>query len=389
MSTSSLDFSHIDIVDNHAHALTKSQPRDPVEFRQNFTEAHSPVLARRHVPFAVQYRWALRQLAALLETEATEEAILQRRREMGFDRYARHLADDANLAWLLLDLGYPPPAEACSPEEMEQLLGVRVGKILRIETLLQELIPENKQMAGLLEIFDKALATARADGYVALKSIAAYRTGLAIEQASDDDAEQALSAIVETLTIEPFRLTSKPLIDYFVLRALRFAARHALPIQFHTGYGDPDLDLRLSNPLHLRDVFEDASLSSAPIVLLHESFPFTAEAAYLAAVYPNAYLDVAFSLPPLDRGELLRVLRMALGAAPASKIMVSSDGTRIPEHYWLGATRARHCLSQVMEALVTDSVLGEADAGELGAMVLRDNAVRLYGLGESPAAASA
>ena len=48
------------------------------------------------------------------------------------------------------------------------------------------------------------------------------------------------------------RLSSKPVIDYFVVRALRFAAPRAWPLQFHTGYGDPDLDLRLANPLHLR-----------------------------------------------------------------------------------------------------------------------------------------
>ncbi len=384
MSTSSLDFSHIGIVDNHAHALTKSQPHDAILFRRNFTEAHSPLLAQRHVSFAVQYRWALRQLAAMLETEATEEAILRRRQEMGFEHYARYLAGDANLAWLLLDVGYPFGGDAYLPAEMEKLMGVRVGTIVRIETLLQVLIPTQSQIADLVRAFDAALAAAHDGGCVALKSVAAYRTGLSIEDVSDSDAEKAFSHIVRTLKRRPFRLISKPLIDYFVLRALRFAAQRSLPVQFHTGYGDPDLDLRLSNPLHLRDVFEDASLSSAPIVLLHASYPFTAEAAYLAAVYPNAYLDVAFSLPPLGRGELVRILHIALGAAPASKIMVSSDGTHIPEHYWLGAVRARQCLSQVMEALAEDDVLGEVDAAELGAMVLRHNAVRLYGLRESP-----
>jgi len=368
------------MVDNHAHALTRSQPSDPLAFRSHFSEAHSPLLAQEFVPSAVHYRWALRQLAAVLDTEPMEEAILSRRQEWGFERYARTLGEAANLSWILLDGGYPPPDKAYAPEEMAELLGVRVGRIMRIETLLQDLIPGYGRMEDLVTAFDAALEGAYRDGSVGLKSVAAYRTGLAIEPVSDEAAEAALSQIRRALADGPLRLSSKPVIDYFVVRALRFAAPRAWPLQFHTGYGDPDLDLRLANPLHLRPLFEDAALAGAPIVLLHESYPFTAEAAYLAAVYPNAYVDVAFSLPPVDRHELVRALHAALGAAPAGKILVSSDGTRIPEHYWLGAYRARECLTSVMSELVNTGVLAESDALELGTMLLRDNAVRLYRL---------
>ena len=367
------------MVDNHAHALARRQPDDPVAFRAHFSEAHDPSLAREHLPSSVQYRWALRQLAALLGLPPEEEALLACRRAQPFPAYARRLADAAHLAWLLLDEGYPPPDAAYSSAEMEGLLGVRVGRMLRLETLLERLIPRHDSFTDLLSAFDAALDEAIRGGYVAFKSIAAYRTGLAIAPVTEAEADTALRAVRAGLG-DTFRLASKPIIDFFVWHALAHAARHALPVQFHTGYGDPDLDLRLANPLHLRPLFEDPSLSGAPIVLLHESFPFTAEAAFLAAVYPNAYVDLAFALPPLARGRLEEATRVALGVAPAGKIMCSSDGILIPELYWLGASRARLCLSTVLGEMIAAGELDEPEALTLAQLVLHDNAVRVYRL---------
>ncbi|MBV9280930.1 MAG: amidohydrolase family protein [Chloroflexi bacterium] len=381
MSTSRLDLRRLSVVDNHAHALTRRQPESDVELRAHFTEAHAPQLAREHVGSAVYYRWALRQLAGLLGVEPSEGAILRRRGEMGLAAYARHLAEEARITWLLLDEGFPPREEAFSSAEMEQMLGVRVGRILRLEALEQSLILQHATFREVVAGFDAALAGALQEGFVALKSIAAYRTGLQIEPVSDEEAERAFGPVRREAIIQgTLRLASKPLIDHFVLRALRFAAAHSVPVQFHTGYGDPDLDLRLANPLHLRPLFEEKELSPAPIVLLHGSYPFTAEAAYLAAAYPNAYLDLAFSLPPLARLELRRMAQIAFGVAPAGKIMCSSDGTRIPEHYWLGAMRARQCLADVLGAMVDGDELSEDDARELAGMALHDNAVRVYRL---------
>lgn len=367
------------MVDNHAHAMARRQPDDLPSFRANFTEARDPALARDHVGSSVQYRWAVRQLASALGVPPDDEAILAHRRAADFPTYARRLVRTAHLSRLLLDEGYPPPELAYSSSEMERMLGVPVGRILRIETLLEQLITRHKTLAEVVSAFDQTLDDAVHAGYVALKSIAAYRTGLMIERVPESEVNGAFRAVRSEVGAM-FRLVSKPLVDFFVVRALRFAAQHALPMQFHTGYGDPDLDLRLSNPLHLRALFEDRELSGAPIVLLHESFPFTAEAAYLAAAYPNAYVDVAFSLPPLDRGLLCQALRTVLGAAPATKVMCSSDGILIPEHYWLGAARARLCLSDVLSEMIDAGALDSTEALTIAQMALQDNATRIYHL---------
>lgn len=369
------------VVDNHAHPLTRVQPQDPAAFRRAFSEAHDPSLAQRHVPWTVYYQWALHDLGDVLGVEPTEEAVLLRRAQEPFDDYAHSLVQDAGIAWLLLDEGFPPPEDVYPSARMEEMLGIRIGRILRLEVLVADLIAQHASFTDVVDAFDLRVAGARGDGYIALKSIAAYRTGLAIEPVAAREAEEAFGpARREAEGRGSLRLASKPLIDFFVLRALHHAAAAEMPVQFHTGYGDPDLDLRLANPLHLRPIFEDPTLAAAPVVLLHESYPYTAEAAYLAVSYPNAYLDIAYTLPPLDRLELLRVTGIALGAAPASKILVSSDGVGIPEGYWLGAVRARDVVGRVLGAMIEAEEISSGVAEEMGRMILHDNAVRLYRL---------
>lgn len=376
-----MDLGSIPFVDNHAHPLTRKQPVDPVQFRSHFTEAHSPLLARDHVASAVYYRWTLRQLGGALQCEPNEEAVLRQRNERTFDAYAGWLCRSANIGALLLDEGYPPSVEAYSASEVRTLTGVRVERMLRMETLAEELIVRHSAWAAVVGAFDDVVSRARACGYVALKSIAAYRTGLRIEVVENRSAERAFHALRHDYAATGMlRLSSKPVIDFLVWRAMGHAAAQSMPVQFHTGYGDPDLDLRLANPLHLRPLFEERAFQAAPIVLLHESYPYTAEAGYLAAAYPNAYVDLAFSLPPLSRSAFRRVVETALAAAPATKVMCSSDGTSIPEHYWLGAIRARNALSDVLDAMVEGDELSHEDAVEIAHMILHQNATRIYGL---------
>lgn len=47
--------------------------------------------------------------------------------------------------------------------------------------------------------------------------------------------------------------------------------------------------MRLSNPLHLRNLLEDKRFAKCRIVLLHASYPFSKEASFLSSVYPQVY----------------------------------------------------------------------------------------------------
>jgi predicted TIM-barrel fold metal-dependent hydrolase len=119
-----------------------------------------------------------------------------------------------------------------------------------------------------------------------------------------------------------------------------------------------------------------------PIVLLHGCWPYFREGAYLAAVYGNAHLDLSYAIPFLSVAELTSMTRAALGAAPVSKLMYSSDGARVPELHWLGALDGRRVIGAVLGELVADGDLTEGEARAAGERILRGNARRLYGLGQ-------
>jgi predicted TIM-barrel fold metal-dependent hydrolase len=176
------------------------------------------------------------------------------------------------------------------------------------------------------------------------------------------------------------RLASKPLNDYLLLRALEIANRHALPVQFHTGFGDADLDLLAANPLHLRPLLEDGAFRRVTFVLLHASYPYTRELGYLAAMYPHVYADFGLAIPQLA-AEIPTVLRQLLGLTPASKILYSSDASQIPELFWLAARWGRRGLGLVLDELVTCGALTDEEAFTTARQILGENALRVYGLG--------
>src|SRR5207244_3599452 len=79
------------------------------------------------------------------------------------------------------------------------------------------------------------------------------------------------------------RLASRAFNNWLLLAALEVAAVRRWPVQLHTGFGDPDLDLRQANPLLLRPLLEDFHFREVPLVLLHAAYPYTREAGYLAS----------------------------------------------------------------------------------------------------------
>ena len=52
--------------------------------------------------------------------------------------------------------------------------------------------------------------------------------------------------------------------------------------------------------------------------------------------------------------------------------MVSSDGVGIPEHYWLGAVRARDIIGQVLTEMLEADELDGTAAQTMGRMILHD-----------------
>jgi predicted TIM-barrel fold metal-dependent hydrolase len=379
--SSDLDLDAVPILDQHCHSLLRdgSVAAGAAAYARFFTESGDPRMHAQHVPETIFYRWAIRELATILDCAPTTEAVLAARGGMPADTLARRLLGEAHIAALLVDHGYRTD-ETYAPAELAARLPCRIVPVLRLETLAQALIVAHETFDAMIDAYSASVERARADGFVALKSIIAYRTGLAAQPTVRSAAAAAFGPVKERARRDGrVRLAAKPLNDYLLLRALEIAERQAMPVQIHTGFGDADLDLRDANPLHLRPLLESGHYANVPLVLLHASYPYVRELGYLAAMYTNVYADVGLAIPHLA-AEIPTLLRQLLGLAPSTKIVYSSDASQIPELFWLAARWGRRGLGTVLDELIALGALDEGEALAVGRGVLGENAAAIYGL---------
>jgi hypothetical protein len=375
-----MDLAAVPILDQHCHALRRDGTvADAAAYAAFFTESGDLVMHARHVPETVFFRWAIRELAGVLGCAPTAEAVLAARIGLSPEALARRLLDEANIAALLVDHGYLTD-ETWTPAELAARVPCRVLPILRLETLAQALIVRHETFDAMVDAYSALVERARTDGFVGLKSIIAYRTGLAVQPTSHGDAATAFGPVRERARRDGrVRLATKPLNDYLLLRALEIAERQALPVQIHTGFGDADLDLREANPLHLRPLLESGRYRNVPFVLLHASYPYVSELGYLSAIYANVYADIGLAVPHLA-AEIPVMLRQLLSLAPSTKVVYSSDASQIPELFWLAARWGRRGLGTVLDELITIGALDDEEALAVGRRVLGSNAAGIYGL---------
>ena len=98
---------------------------------------------------------------------------------------------------------------------------------------------------------------------------------------------------------------------------------HHNAVQFHTGLGDNDITVTRSSPSHLQPIIK--AYPNTTFILLHASYPFTREAAYLTSVYKNVYLDFGEIFPILSGDGQRETIRQVLELCPTNKMMWSSE----------------------------------------------------------------
>jgi hypothetical protein len=373
-----LDLDAIPIVDNHCHSLLRLQPPDDQGFRIHLTESTFTEIAREHVPTSVFYQLTIRELGTLLDCDPTAEAVHTVRRALGVERLTRKIVERANFKTWLIDTGYGGDT-TYSLDELRALADVRVEEVLRLEPLIERLILESTSFDGFLEAYRAAIGDLRARGIVGMKSVIAYRTGLHVAEVARDDAAAAFATVHEQGRREGrLRIESKPLLDHLIVIAVEESARQRVPMQFHTGLGDPDLDLTLVDPAALRLLFSDR-FRAAPLVLLHTGYPYVRSLAYLAAMFPNVYADMGEAIL-FAAGEATQIYRELLGLAPASKLLFSTDASLVPELYWVGARVGRRALGRVLEEHIADGAIDERVALDWAERILWRNSEAVYGL---------
>jgi predicted TIM-barrel fold metal-dependent hydrolase len=213
----------------------------------------------------------------------------------------------------------------------------------------------------------------RAATAAGLKSIAAYRVGLELagERPSPREVEAAAG---RWLAGGGTRLADEVLHRFLVFTGLDLG----LPVQFHVGYGDSDVDLHRCDPLHLTGLLRATRDRGVPILLLH-NYPFHRNAAYLAQVFEHVFVDVGLAThnagfrAPAILAELLEL-------APFGKVLFSTDAFGLAELYHLGTALFRQGLSDFVRAALDADAMSEVDAVRLCASVGHENAKRIYRL---------
>lgn len=362
-------------VDHHCHPLLR-WPLDltPFGLRAVFTEAADPTMIREHVPCTAAYRGALACLAGALGCAATEEAILEVRAGRDPGTYANALLERSGTGVLLLDHGFGG-GDAFTVAEHHREVTLPQHEIVRLETLGEDLAAGVDDPQEWFQAVRAALQAAVEDGACAVKTIAAYRSGLRLRRHSPEDVAREFSLFRAAV---PPRLTGKALCHTLVFEAAACCRVLDVPLQVHCGLGDPDEDLALASPLGLRPLFEDPGLRGLNVVLLH-CYPYHREAAYLSAMYLGVFMDLSLAIP-LAAADGARALKEALGLCPWSKLLYATDASRLPELYFVAATRQREALAAALSDLVTAGFLSRDEGVEAGRRVLAGNATALYRL---------
>ena len=309
-----------------------------------------------------------------LEPHTDADTYLMRRQVLGHEEVARRMLAAAGIDTLLVDTGFLP-GEICTPAEVAALAGpgVRSHEILRLETTAQDLLAAGTPIGELLTAVGQRLTESEAVG---AKSIAAYRCGLDLP----GERPRELDVMVALNALRPDDSGAYRIADPTVIAALAWTAIDArLPLQFHVGYGDNDVDLLRCDPLHLTPFLRATQSQSVPVLLLH-NYPFHRHAAYLAQVFDHVFMDVGLAVH--NTGALSRrVIEETLELVPFTKLLHSSDAFGLPELYLLGSLLFRRGLDGVLADLVDRDELSDADARRIGAQVAGENARRAYGLG--------
>ncbi|KAG5243295.1 protein fluG [Salix suchowensis] len=365
----------VGLVDAHAHNIVALN--SSFAFINAFTEA-TGAAALSFAPHSLSFKRNVRETAELYGCENSLKGVEEYRRSAGLESSSLKCFEAARISAILIDDGLK--LDTKHDIEWHKSLAPFVGRILRIETFAEEIldseIPDGWTLDKFTEAFVRNLRSV-ADKIVGLKSIAAYRSGLEINtNVATKDAEEGLSEVLRGGN--PTRIVNKSFIDYIFTLSLEVALSFDLPLQIHTGFGDKDLDLRLSNPLHLRMLLEDERFSKCRIVLLHASYPFSKEASYLASVYPQVYLDFGLAVPKLSVQGMISSVKELLELAPVKKVMFSTDGYAFPETYFLGAKKARECLFSVLRDACIDGDLTLAEAVEAAKDIFALNATMFY-----------
>lgn len=267
---------------------------------------------------------------------------------------------------MLIDTGHRA-GDILGVAEMAEAAACPCHEVVRIEAVMEEVADQGP------EAFAPALER-RLPRAVGLKSIVAYRAGFDLDQTRP--AADAVARAWDAWQARPGRVEDPVLLRHALYVALDLAAPEALPLQLHVGFGDRDIRMPACDPGHFAPFIAAAEARGVPITLLH-CYPFEREAAWLAEVYSNVFLDVGAVLNytgPLAHRPMADTMEMA----PFGKLLYSSDAFGLAELHHLGRVQFERALDRILSAWIAEDACTVADAERIAALIAHANAERIY-----------
>ncbi|MFM8349681.1 MAG: amidohydrolase family protein [Actinomycetales bacterium] len=364
------------LIDHHVHGAT-TDDLSRLALEELLTESDRPIpswmtVFDSQVGFAVR-RWCSPVLG--LPEHASAEDYLRRRHELWGVEVTKRLLQASGIGCFLLETGFRGD-EILDPAGMQGLTTIPTREVVRIESVMEAVALEQPTpgtfMTTVIEQLQLRMSTA-----VGLKSIIAYRFGFDFDPVRPSDAEVQVAA--GRWLSEVSRSGHPRVSDPVLLRAGVWAAADmGVPLQLHTGYGDPDLDLHRCDPLLLTNWLRMVEGSGMDVLLLH-CYPFQRNAGYLAQVFPHVYVDVGLGIN-YTGSRSPEVIAESIELAPFAKVLFSSDAWGPAELHYLGALWWRRGMYRLLHSWVQDQEWCEQDAVRVARMMGAENAARVYRL---------
>jgi predicted TIM-barrel fold metal-dependent hydrolase len=394
-----IDLSDLPVIDAHCHSYLESPKvlsADDFARYASILSVQPDFLAGKFAPskdqldlsrarLARMYReqpffnHMIRLLSRFFQCEPELEAVAAARstRAANFDEYVKELFLDARIRGLVLDGGYPPLKE----EDLKRF-PTKVVRVFRLETFTKDLLARHDSFNEFHSEYERGIGDAiKKQGYVGLKSIIAYRTGLKIRRVELKDAKKDfLAAKKGRAELAWYGPKVKKLRDFLVVRALELSIDLNVPMQIHTGVGDYDIVLDECDPSLMYELLKDEKLRHATVVLVHSGFPNNQNAAFMVSALPNVFLDFSLTIPFLNPASHERLLEI-LEIAPSSKIMYGSDGFNMPELFWLSVKIGKRILEQCFTRLIQEGIFDDNESNQKAKQILFTNANELYHVG--------
>ncbi len=364
------------LVDHHVHT-SFTGPVSRAAFEECLNEGSPEPVPPYMTQFDSQLGFAVRRWCAPLlglDPHAPADDYWARRADLGEEAVARALLPAAGVARWIVDPGFA--GDRVTPTAtLARWSGAPCAELIRLEALGEELLASGVAAGDYADAFRGRLAD-RAAGVVGTKSIVAYRCGFDLDWARPADADVAAEVGAWAAATGPDapRMAS-PLLSVFGVHA---AAEAGLPVQFHVGLGDRDLDLHRVDPMLLLGLLRQPAVARVPVLLLH-CYPFHRQAGYLAQAFTNVCFDVGLAVNYAG-ARSVEILAESLEMAPFARQLYSSDAWGPPELHLLGSVLWRRGTARVLARWVREGDWDLADAVRVVRMIGTSNAERVYRL---------